>query len=181
METEIPKEVWQRAGRIKLVIFDVDGVLTDGGLIFDHEGREHKVFNSKDGHGMKMLMDNGVEIGIITARSSVSVSRRMEGLGITYLYQGQQNKVPAYQDLLGQLSLTPDEVAYVGDDVVDLPIMCQIGLPIAVSDAHPLVLKESVWQTLQPGGKGAARDVCELILGAKGKLNEIWASYIRNH
>lgn len=174
----ISDELLARAAAVRLVIFDVDGVLTDGGLHFDQDGREHKVFNSRDGHGMKMLMESGVDIGIITGRTSVAVSRRMEGLGVPHLYQGQQDKVPAYEELLAKLGLTPDQVAYVGDDVVDLPIMSRIGLPVAVADAHELVRETAAWTTPNPGGRGAARDVCELILKARGVLDDLWNQYL---
>jgi len=174
-DKKISEDLLARAAAIRLVIFDVDGVLTDGGLHFDHEGNEHKVFNSRDGHGMKMLMESGVDIAIITGRTSVAVSRRMAGLGISHLYQGQQDKVPAYEDLLRQFDLTPDQVAYVGDDVVDLPIMCRVGLSVAVADAHELVRETAVWTTPNAGGRGAARDVCELILKAGGVLDTLWA------
>ncbi|MBI1195190.1 MAG: HAD-IIIA family hydrolase [Gammaproteobacteria bacterium] len=177
-DEKISGELLARAAAVRLVIFDVDGVLTDGGLHFDQEGREHKVFNSRDGHGMKMLMESGVEIGIITGRTSVAVSRRMEGLGVRHLYQGQQDKVPAYEELSARLGLKPEQVAYVGDDVVDLPIMCRIGLPVAVADAHELVRETAAWTTPNPGGRGAARDVCELILKAGGVLDDLWARYL---
>jgi len=177
-DKNISEELLKRAAAIRLVIFDVDGVLTDGGLHFDHEGREHKVFNSRDGHGMKMLMESGVDIAIITGRTSVAVSRRMAGLGVGHLYQGQQDKVPAYEDLLQQFDLTPEQVAYVGDDVVDLPIMCRVGVSVAVADAHELVLEQALWTTPNPGGRGAARDVCELILTAQGALDALWAYYL---
>ena len=161
-----------------MVIFDVEGGLTGGGRHFDQEGTEHKIFNSRDGHGMRLLMASGVAIAIITGRTSVAVSRRMAGLGIRHLYQGQQDKLPAYEDLLRQLDLTPDQVAYVGDDVVDLPIMCRVSLSVAVADAHDLVRETSVWTTPSPGGRGAARDVCELILKARGVLDALWAGYL---
>lgn len=163
-------QVLTRAAVIKLVIFDVDGVLTDGGLCLGDDGQEYKTFHSRDGHGMKMLQYTGVKIGIITGRTSQVVIRRMESLDITHVYQGQKIKLPAYEHLLGMLSLQPHEAAYVGDDVVDLAIMKRVGLAIAVQDAHPLVKKHAHWITPHPGGRGAARDVCELIMEAQGTL-----------
>jgi len=128
------QDILQRAAAIRLLIFDVDGVLTDGGLFIDTEGREHKVFNSRDGHGMKMLQQCGVSIAIITGRSSPAVAHRMAGLGIEHVYQGQQEKLPAFEQLLDQLGLSAAQAAYVGDDVVDLPIMCCVGLAVAVQE-----------------------------------------------
>ncbi len=168
----------QRAARIRLLIFDVDGVLTDGGLFIDTEGREHKVFHSRDGHGMKMLQHSGVAIAIITGRSSPAVVHRMASLGIEHLAMGQQDKLPAYRELLGKLSLGPEEAAYVGDDVVDLPVMRQVGLAVAVQDAHPLVKRHAHWITANRGGRGAARDVCELIMEAQGHLDAALRQYL---
>jgi 3-deoxy-D-manno-octulosonate 8-phosphate phosphatase (KDO 8-P phosphatase) len=161
-------EVLARASAVKLVIFDVDGVLTDGGLYLGDDGREYKVFHSRDGHGMKMLQHTGVRIGIITGRTSQAVSHRMESLGITDVYQGQEIKLPAYEHLLEKLRFQSHEIAYVGDDVMDLAIMQRVGLAITVQDAHPLVKQHAHWITPNVGGRGAARDVCELIMEAQG-------------
>jgi 3-deoxy-D-manno-octulosonate 8-phosphate phosphatase (KDO 8-P phosphatase) len=172
------QDVLDKAQRIRLVIFDVDGVLTDGGIFIASDGSEHKVFNSRDGHGMKMLQESGVIIGVITGRSSAAVTHRMAGLGVEHLYQGQQHKLPAFKALLERLHLTPEQVACVGDDVVDLPMMRRSGLAIAVGDAHDLVKEHAHWVTAQPGGRGAAREVCELILRAQGKLPALWEHYL---
>jgi 3-deoxy-D-manno-octulosonate 8-phosphate phosphatase (KDO 8-P phosphatase) len=171
-------DVMEKARQIRLVIFDVDGVLTDGGLFIDTDGREHKVFHSRDGHGMKMLREAGVEIGIITGRDSPAVTHRMNGLGIGHVYQGQQHKLPAFRDLIGRLGLTPAQVAYVGDDVVDLPLLRRVGLAIAVQDAHELVRRHAHWITPCGGGRGAARDVCELIMTAQGTLESRFEDYL---
>lgn len=172
------QDVIQKAQRIKLVVFDVDGVLTDGGLFIDNEGREHKIFNSRDGHGMKMLQQSGVELAVITGRSSESVAHRMAGLGIEHVFQGEQDKLPAFESLLERMGLTADQVAYVGDDVVDLPVMLRVGFAVAVSDAHDTVKRHSHWQTPSPGGRGAARDVCELIMEAQGSLAKQLERYL---
>ncbi|NOY62214.1 MAG: 3-deoxy-manno-octulosonate-8-phosphatase KdsC [Gammaproteobacteria bacterium] len=172
------KSVSQRAVQIKLVIFDVDGVLTDGRLYFGPDGDEYKTFHSRDGLGMNMLQHSGILIGIITARTSQAVAKRMQGLGIEHLYQGQQNKLPAYQALLEKLSLQSQQVAYVGDDLIDLPIMRRVGLAVAVQDAHALVKQHSHWQTPHGGGQGAVRDVCELILEAQGQLVAQYQQYL---
>jgi 3-deoxy-D-manno-octulosonate 8-phosphate phosphatase (KDO 8-P phosphatase) len=172
------QDILDKAARIKLVIFDVDGVLTDGSLYLADDGQEIKAFNSRDGHGMRMLQDGGVMIGVITGRTSRVVRHRMESLGIEHVYQGRREKLPAYEALIAELGLGDAEVAYVGDDVVDLPVMRRVGLAIAVQDAHPLVKKHAHWQTPTAGGRGAARDVCELLLEAHGKLDAILSKYL---
>lgn len=172
------QEIFDRAKRIKLVIFDVDGVLTDGGLHIDSNGNEHKVFNSRDGHGMKMLQNSGVEIAIITGRLSEAVSHRMASLGIEHVHQGCLEKLPVFNELIKSLSLLPNQIAYVGDDVVDLPIMHKVGLAIAVQDAHDHVKKHAHWQTPHEGGRGAARDVCELIMEAQGTIADQMNRYL---
>ena len=172
------QDILARAARIKLVIFDVDGVLTDGSLFLGDHGEEYKAFNSRDGHGMKMLQQAGVAIGIITGRSSNVVRYRMESLGVQYVYQGQLDKLPAYLDLLEKTGLKPEETAYVGDDVVDLPIMGHAGLAIAVADAHPLVLRHAHWHTPSAGGRGAGRDVCEMLMEGHGVLDEMLSRYL---
>jgi len=172
------QDIFDRAMHIKLVIFDVDGVLTDGGLHIDNNGAEHKIFNSRDGHGMKMLQDSGVEIAIISGRKSESVSHRMASLAIEHVHQGHQEKLPVFDALIKKLSLDTGQVAYVGDDVVDLPIMRKVGLAIAVQDAHELVKKHAHWQTPNKGGRGAARDVCELIMEAQGTIENQMGKYL---
>ncbi len=172
------QDILDKAARVRLVVFDVDGVLTDGSLFLGDDGEEYKAFHSRDGHGMNMLRKSGVEIGIITGRTSRVVEHRMASMGIEHIYQGQLDKLPAFEDLLAKLALAPDEVAYVGDDVVDLPIMVRVGFAVAVADAHPLVARHAHWQTAQPGGRGAARDVCELILDARGALDGLLRRYL---
>jgi len=172
------QEIFARATRIKLLIFDVDGVLTDGGLFMDKDGHEYKQFSSRDGHGMKMLQETGVQIAIITGRSSEVVTHRMNGLGVKHVYQGQHDKRVAFEQLLRDLRLKADEVGYVGDDIVDLPVMRQVGLAVAVQDAHPAVKKHCHWQTPSGGGRGAARDICEFIMEAQGTLAGQLAKYM---
>lgn len=127
---------------------------------------------------MKMLQHSGVTIGIITGRSSEVVRIRMQSLGIEHVYQGKQNKLPAYEELRDKLGLQDNQVAYVGDDVVDLPIMRRVGLAIAVNDAHPLVVQHAHWQTPHAGGRGAGRDVCEMIMEAQGRLKQALDGYL---
>jgi len=173
------QDILAKAAQIELVIFDVDGVLTDGSLYLGDDGQEYKAFNSLDGHGMVMLSNSGVEIGIITGRTSEVVRIRMESLGIRHLYQGQRDKRPAYAELKQKLGLDDHQIAYVGDDVVDLPVMTRVGLAIAVQDAHPFARQHAHWTTPSRGGHGAARDVCELIMEGKGLLDEALAAYLK--
>lgn len=172
------QDIEAKAQEIKLVIFDVDGVLTDGSLYFGDDGQEYKAFNSRDGHGMKMLQYYGVEIGIITGRTSEVVKHRMENLGIEHVYQGKLEKLPAFEELREKLGLKENQIAYVGDDVVDLPIMRRVGLAIAVNDAHALVKQHAHWLTPSPGGRGAAREVCEMIMQAQGTLKPAMEHYL---
>ncbi|WP_455202886.1 3-deoxy-manno-octulosonate-8-phosphatase KdsC [Kaarinaea lacus] len=171
------QEIYERAKRIKLVIFDVDGVLTDGSLFYGDDGQEYKAFHSRDGHGMKMLQKSGVDVGIITGRTSEVVKYRAQNLNIAHVYQGQLEKLPAFKALLEKLKLSPEEVAYVGDDVVDLPIMLRVGLAITVPDAHELAKKHAHWVTENPGGHGAAREICEMIMQAQ----ETWEALIQEY
>jgi 3-deoxy-D-manno-octulosonate 8-phosphate phosphatase (KDO 8-P phosphatase) len=172
------QDILDKAARIRLLIFDVDGVLTDGSLFVGDDGQEYKAFHSQDGHGIKMLIKHGVTVAIITGRTSKVVEHRMANLGIEHVYQGQLEKLPAYEKLAGDLGISATETAYVGDDVVDLPVMRRVGLAIAVQDAHPLVRTHSHWQTPRCGGRGAARDVCEMLLEAKGVLDQEMSSYL---
>ena len=169
------QEILEKAANIKLVIFDVDGVLTDGSLFLGDDGQEYKAFYARDGLGMKMLAKTGVQIGIITGRSSDVVKHRMQSLNIEHVYQGQDDKLVAYQDLKKKLSFNDNEIAYVGDDVIDLSVMRQAGLAIAVADAHPTVAKHAHWHTPHNGGRGAARDVCELIMEAQNTLDQSYS------
>ena len=172
------KEILQRAARIRLVIFDVDGVLTDGSLYLGSNGEELKAFNIKDGLGMRLLLDSGVEIGIITGRESKLVADRMASLGVRHVYQGQREKLPAYEKLKAELELEDSQIAYAGDDLIDLPLMRRCGLAVAVADACALVKANAHWQTSLPGGRGAARELCELIMEAQGTLEPALASYL---
>ncbi len=172
------QDILEKAATIRLVVFDVDGVLTDGSLFLGDDGQEYKAFHSRDGHGMKMLQASGVEIAIITGRTSQVVQHRMDNLGVRHVYQGQIDKLPAFERLLQKLEIAAEHVAYVGDDVVDLPVMRRSGLAIAVQDAHPLVKEHAHWCTPHGGGRGAARDTCELIMRARETLDEQLARYL---
>lgn len=172
------QDILDKAAKIKLLVFDVDGVLTDGSLIIGDAGEEYKAFYSKDGLGMKMLQQTGVQIAVITARRSNVVIHRMQSLGIKHIYQGQSDKLPAFKQILNELNLSAEQAAYVGDDVIDLPVLLQAGLAITVQDAHPLAKQHAHWQTPQCGGRGAARDVCELIMQAQGTLEAQFKKYL---
>ena len=166
------------AKTIELVIFDVDGVLTDGSLFIGDDGQEYKAFNSRDGHGIRMLHESGVPSAILTGRQSKVVNYRARDLGIELVMQGHRDKRPAFQALLEKTGLHRDVVAYVGDDVVDLPVMTQVGLAIAVNDAHFMVKRHAHWTTSACGGRGAAREVCEFLLDARGLLEDKLQSYL---
>ena len=166
------EDALRRARKIRLVAFDVDGVLTDGKLIYTDDGRECKAFDCRDGHGFKMLQSHGIRTAIISGRDSPAVSRRAEELGIELVYQGQQDKAKALDKLLAAADLSLPQIAYVGDDVVDLPVLLRVGLAIAPQYARPLVARHCHWQTPSNGGHGAAREVCEMILRAQNLLDD---------
>lgn len=161
--------IQQKAAVIKLAIFDVDGVLTDGKLYFNETKEFIKVFHVHDGLGFKLLQENGVAVAVISSRESDIVKQRLEALGVRHIYQGQTEKLPAFEKLLAELNVTPNEVAYVGDDLPDIPLISRAGLGIAVANATAYVKQHADWQTKVSGGQGAAREVCEFILQAQGK------------
>jgi 3-deoxy-D-manno-octulosonate 8-phosphate phosphatase (KDO 8-P phosphatase) len=168
----------ERARAVKLIIFDVDGVMTDGTLFLADDGQEYKGFNSLDGHGLKMLKNTGVELGIITGRNSQLVIHRARNLGITHLHQGAHDKLAVYRQLLGDLGLSPEQTAFMGDDVVDLPVMRRVGLAIAVPAAPDLVKAHSHYVTRREGGRGAVREACEFIMRAQGSFDAQMALYL---
>ncbi|HUV98788.1 MAG TPA: HAD family hydrolase [Gallionella sp.] len=168
-----------RSKLIRLVAFDVDGVMTDGGLYYSDSGEEFKRFNSLDGHGLKMLRASGVEVAIITGRTSRCVEARAKNLGITHLFQGVENKLEVMIGLLDKLKLTPDAAAYMGDDVVDLRVMRHVGLAISVPESPLLVRTNSHYVTQRGGGHGAVREACELIMSAQGTLDAQLAPYLQ--
>jgi len=174
------QDIQAKAANIRMVIFDVDGVLTDGSLYLGDDGQEYKAFNSKDGHGMKMLQASGVAIAIITGRTSEVVRIRMQSLGIEHVFQGIQDKRNAYDELKQQIGLQDTQIAYVGDDVVDLPVMTRVGLAISVADGHELVKKHAHWTTGHGGGRGAAREVCEFLMDAQGTLGSALDRYLES-
>ncbi len=165
-------QVLLSAGQIRLLICDVDGVLSDGLIYQGNQGEELKAFSVRDGYGIRCLLTAGIEVAIITGRSAKLVEDRCQTLGITHLYQGQSDKLLAFEALLSKLSLTADRVAYIGDDLIDWPVMAQVGLSVAVADAHPLLLPKADYVTRIAGGRGAVREVCDLVLLAQGKLED---------
>ena len=169
----------KRIQPIRLVAFDVDGVLTDGGLYLSDSGEEIKRFNSLDGHGLKMLKASGVELAIITGRTSRCVEQRAKNLGISRLYQGVEDKLAVMQSLLKELKLAPEAAAFMGDDVVDLPVMRRVGLALSVPAAPQVVRDHAHYVSQREAGYGAVREVCELILGTQGTLDAQLAPYLK--
>ena len=162
-----PTEVWQRAQAIRLLILDIDGVLTDGSLYFDAKGETLKVFHVRDGHGIKMAQRGGIEVALVSGRRSDAAFHRARELGITRFYEGVRDKVAILEELLAALNLTPAQVAAVGDELVDLPLFHRVGLGVAVADAIPEVRAAAHWVTSLPGGRGAVREVCDLLIKAR--------------
>ena len=165
--------VLSKLKRIKLLLLDVDGVLTDGKIIYNDNGEETKVFNVKDGLGMRLLMEAGIHLGIITGRRSNALYSRCKDLGINLIYDGVGNKIDVLDALLDQTGVSAEEIAFIGDDLPDLALMKTIGLSIAVGDAHKMILDNADMVTSANGGHGAVREVCETILKAKGLWENI--------
>ena len=176
-EVQVPADVLARAARVRLAVFDVDGVLTDGGLLVGAGGEEVKRFHVHDGLGMKLLQDHGVEVAIITARESGAVAARGRELGLRHVFQGQRDKLACLRALCGDLGLALDQVAYVGDDLPDLAALRSVGLAVAVANAHRWTRGHAHWRTGLAGGAGAAREVCDLILEAQGHAPRIVAQH----
>ncbi len=173
------QEIIEKAKKIKLLILDVDGVLTDGRLFFDDQGKEYKCFHARDGHGIKLLRQSGVEVAVISGRKSNSVALRMKSLGVEHVYQGHENKIAAFNEILQILSIQPEQAAHVGDDLLDLPIMKRVGLSIAVNDANDAVKRYADWSTNTLGGLGAVREVCDFIMQAQGAYDEMVQGYLQ--
>ena len=167
-----------KAKALKLLVLDVDGVLTDGSLILGEKGDEYKIFNAHDGLGLVMLRNAGMGVAVISARSSPIVEERMSALGIDYIYQGQSDKQTRLQTLMDELKLNGNEVAFVGDDLVDLRAMSLVGLAITVPAAPELVKQRADWVTSKGGGRGAVREVCELILRSQDLLESAFQPYL---
>ena len=162
---------------IRLLLVDVDGVMTDGRIIYDGNGLETKFFNVKDGHGIKMLQRHGVEIGIITGRTSVVVDIRARELGINIVYQGALRKLESYDDVKLKTGLSDSQIAYIGDDIIDVPVMRRVAFSAAPSDALPEVRELADYVTACEGGRGAVREVCDMIIKGRGEWDEVVARY----
>jgi 3-deoxy-D-manno-octulosonate 8-phosphate phosphatase (KDO 8-P phosphatase) len=161
----------ERAARLELLALDVDGVLTDGRLYFDNEGNEWKAFHTGDGLGLRALQGAGVQVALITGRSSRIVADRAASLGIQHVYQGSDDKLSAYLDLLERTGLDDGQVGYAGDDWIDLPVLRRVGLAVTVPGAAGAVRSACHWITAREGGMGAVRELCELVLEARGELD----------
>lgn len=169
----VPDDVLDKASAVRLVIFDVDGVLTDGSVTYGPDGGEYQTFNIRDGQGIKSLLDCDIEVGIISARSSRALTTRARELGINHVETGVSDKVRAFQALVKKCAMETTECCFVGDDLVDIPVMLQCGLGVAVADAHHSVRHVAQWVTPSAGGRGAAREVSDAVLYAQEKIDAI--------
>ena len=170
-------EARKKAAAVQLAVFDVDGVMTDGSILFDDNGTEYKAFHAHDGLGLVMLQGAGVTVAIVSSRVSGVVTRRMAELGIKHVLQGVKDKRQALAGLLQELGIGPGQALFVGDDLVDLPAMSLAGLAVAVANARPQVIARADWTSSAPGGRGGVREVCEMLLEARGKLEDCIEKY----
>ncbi|WP_194439454.1 3-deoxy-manno-octulosonate-8-phosphatase KdsC [Vibrio fluminensis] len=168
---QVDSDILEIAKDIKLLICDVDGVFSDGLIYMGNNGEELKTFHTRDGYGVKSLMNAGIEIAIITGRRSQIVENRMKALGISLIYQGQDDKVKAYEDICQKLNISPEHTGYIGDDLIDWPVMEKVALKVCVADGHPLLVQRANYVTNIRGGHGAVREVCDLILQARNELD----------
>jgi len=166
--------------RIKLLLLDVDGVMTDGRIIYESDGGESKAFDVKDGHGLKLVQRAGIQVGIITGRQSTIVDRRATELGIELVYQGAKDKQLPFREILQRLALEPWEVAYAGDDIVDLPVMRQVGFAATVADAMDEVKAAAHMVTRRAGGRGAVREICDHLLKESGHWTAVTRRYFED-
>ncbi|MBO9536680.1 HAD family hydrolase [Herbaspirillum sp.] len=170
--------VLAKAAATRLMIFDVDGVLTDGGLFYGEDGESVKRFNALDGHGIKMLQQFGVAAAIITARQSPFVQRRARDLGIAHVFQGAHDKRLAFRDLLQHTGLQAADCGYLGDDIIDLPVLTKVGFKACVANGHREVKARADYVTSATGGNGAVREICDLVLAAQGNYEAALAPYL---
>lgn len=166
------------AQNIRLLCLDVDGVLTDAKLYFDHEGREYKSFNARDGLGIRLLQTAGIQVAVVSGRSSPIVEKRMHSLGIQLCFQGVENKAEILPLIENESGIDRRHIAHLGDDLIDLPIMRAVGMAMGVQDAHPLLKPYLHYQTVMKGGDGAVREVCDLLLFAHNKMNVIMERFL---
>jgi 3-deoxy-D-manno-octulosonate 8-phosphate phosphatase (KDO 8-P phosphatase) len=168
----------ERASRVRLMLFDVDGVLTDGRLWYGPAGEAWKVFHVHDGHGIKLLMQAGIAVALLSGRSSPAVSVRASELGVAHVLQGIDDKRAAFEALAAKLAIPAAETGFMGDELVDLPVLRRCGFACAPAQAHPSVRSSAHYVARAPAGGGAAREVCELVLRAQGRLDAILAGYL---
>jgi len=173
----VANAVIESAKKIKLLLLDVDGVLTDGRLYYGNSGEEMKAFNIQDGLGIKLLQQGNVQVGIITGRVSALLQRRADELGISPVVQGREDKLTALNELLQTMDISLDEIAFMGDDLPDLAVIRRVGLGITPANGSATLAQQAHWQTTRRGGDGAVREVAEMILGAQGSLDSILAAY----
>jgi len=167
----------RKAKKIRLLLLDVDGILTDGRILYNEKGQEIKWFHVQDGQGIRWLLREGIEVGFLSGRSSRAVEMRAEELGVSFLFQGIKDKTKIFEKLLQKTKLDPEQISFMGDDFMDLPLLKKVGLSISVSNGHPLVQKKVDYVTRAAGGLGAVREVSELIFRAQGK----WESILRDY
>lgn len=177
LNTTKSEHILEKAKKIQCVICDVDGVLTDGQLYIDNHGNELKAFHVQDGMGLKLLMSAGIHVAVITTSQNAVIDHRMQQLGIRHYFKGQVNKEAAYAQLKTQLQLDDQVIAYIGDDLPDLPIIKQVGLGVAVANAVCQVKEFAIWHTEQSGGRGAVRELCDFILNAQNKIESALQRY----
>ncbi len=173
----LKEEIQGKLKKIKMLVLDIDGVMTDGSIIMDSDGREMKNFNVRDGHGLVMIQRYGIQVAILTGRTSAVVDHRARDLKITEVYQGALNKKEIFAQILKKNNLTPDTISYMGDDIVDIPVLKSVGFSVAVADALDLVKKTVDYVTVNKGGQGAVREICEMLLMAQGYWPEVAARY----
>lgn len=172
------EKLLEKAKKIKLMIFDVDGVLTDGKLFYNNDGVAFKSFHIQDGQGIKFLIEQGIEVAIITLHDSPIILRRMEQLGVKHVFFGNQSKLATFEKLIEKLHLSPEQVGYLGDDIPDLPVIRRVGLGLVVANAASQIIPYADGQTKAKGGCGAAREVCDLLLKAQNLESKVLEPYL---
>jgi 3-deoxy-D-manno-octulosonate 8-phosphate phosphatase (KDO 8-P phosphatase) len=174
---DLEEKLRSRILPVRLMIFDVDGVLTDGRIIYHDDGSEIKAFDVQDGHGIKLLQRGGIEVALITGRSCQAVEHRAHGLGIKRVYQGVREKLEAYKEILEETGLKHEGIGFMGDDLIDIPLLRRVGFAVTVSNAVSHVIPYAHYVTRARGGHGACREVCELLLQVQGLWDEVTGRY----
>lgn len=168
----VTQSCWHKAQHVQLLICDVDGVFSDGRIYMGNAGEELKAFHTRDGYGIKALQSAGIQVAVITGRQSHIVENRMAALGVEHIYQGIKDKQAAFEDLLHQTGMKAEQCAYIGDDLIDWPVMSLCSLGVAVADAHPWLRDNADYITLTPGGRGSVRELCDLLLLSQGEFDQ---------